>query len=233
MALEYLLGGAALSGVGSIAGGLIGSSATKKAIKEQNKILKGFLEEEKRRNALVEKNLDPFITTGHKALNTITGQGDPNQRLPSLIDQDFYGFQREEIERQTRRALSLRGNLYSGAGIEAENRAVANLAGETKRREQDLYLTLAQGGQNAAVQEGQIGASSLASAGNVASNIGNSIANLTATRGQQLASTVTGATGTIGGTLAGYGSNLQFQSFLRDVYQPAPAATLPTFRWDA
>lgn len=212
-----IIAGAGIAAAGAIGGGILSSSAAKKASAKQNKILKAFLAEEKRRNAVVEANLQPFVDVSHKALNNVSGLGGP--KLPSLVDLDYFGFQRDEAERQTRRALSVRGNLYSGAGIEAEQRAIADLTGRTKQREQDLYLSLATLGQNSAAQQGSIGAQSLASAGNVSSNIGNSIANLTATRGQALAGAVTGSTGAIGGALVGYGSNQQLLSLLQT--QPA------------
>lgn len=206
--------GIGLAAAGSIASGVIGSSAAKKASKKQNKILKGFLAEEQRRNKLIEANTNPFITIGQNAIKTLTGTAQGQERLPSFRDSEGFAFQRGEIERQTRRALSLRGNLLSGAGIEAEQRAVAGLTANEVANERNLLLSLSQLGLNAAVQQGQVSMQGLSTAGAVSSNIGNSTANLTATRGQLLGQGIQGATSAIGGGLAGFGATKQAQDFM-------------------
>lgn len=208
--------GVGLAAAGSIASGVIGSSAAKKASKKQNKLLKAFLAEETRRNKLVEQNTAPFISTGTNALKTLTGTAQGQERLPSLRDSEGFEFQRGEIERQTRRALSLRGNLLSGAGIEAEQRAIAGLTANEVATERNLLFQLSQMGLNAAVQQGQVSAQSLASAGAVTANIGNSIASLTATRGQQIAQGIQGATSAIGGGIAGFGMQQSQRQFMID-----------------
>ena len=197
--------GIAIAAGGVIAGGVMSSNKTKKATKKQNKLLKKFLHEERRRNKLVETRTEPFVDVGQRAIKTLSGTATDAERLPSFRDQEFYKFRQDELQRQVKRSSAQKGGLFSGAAIEAEARANMQLSGEETANEKNLLYSLSQMGLGAAIQAGQVGMAGLGAQGNVINQLGTNIFKGTITRGEQQAQAITGSTGMIGGALSNYG----------------------------
>jgi hypothetical protein len=212
MSYGMLLGGLGVGAIGNIAGGLFGASGTRRAIQEQNRLLQGFLKEERERNTLIQERTDPFVTVGTRALHTLTGTAEPGEALPSFRDTEFFAFRQEELQRQIQRSLAQRGQLFSGAAMEAEARGNVMLSGEETAREQTMLMNLAGMGLGAATQAGALSMQGLQSAGMVTAQAGTNIFQGHVTRGQQLGGIFTGIGNQVGGAMAGLGAgNIQQQ----------------------
>lgn len=175
-------------------GGFLGSSGAKKAAK----VAKDALKFQKKVYAENKERLAPFIDVGAQSIADL-GSRDFRNR-------EFYQFREEELNRAIRRGLSLRGNFFSGAGLEAEARGNMQLSGEQIQNEQNLLLSLAELGNRSAISLGQLGNQSAAGVTQASGMVGNA----QITRGQLLGQGIDQLTGSLLGaglSLASFGQS--------------------------
>jgi len=170
--------------------GFLGAAGASKGIKT----LKEALRFQKKVYADTKANADPFIQGGTNAFNQLSS-GD-------FRNTEFYDFRKQELDRQIQRSLGQKGQLFSGAAIEAQARGNTVLTGEQVQNEQNLLLSLSQIGLN--------GVNSVANAGgNAASQVGQTsanIANMQKTRGQLLGGAIDETLGAVAGAAMGFSS---------------------------
>lgn len=171
-------------------GGFLGAAGAAKGVKQLKKALKFQKEVYKETKA----NTQPFIQGGTEAFQTLSS-GDFRNR-------EFYDFRKQELNRQIQRSLTQKGQLFSGAAIEAEARGNTVLTGEQVQNEQNLLLSLSQIGLNGAQIQANAGSNAASSVGQTAANIGQ----LQTTRGQLLGGAIDETIGAAAGAALGFSS---------------------------
>lgn len=157
----------------TVASSTIQSRQASKAAKAQRKQQKKALEAQEAQQARTRADVQPFVETGTRALNTLTGTAtpfnqvavngqlpegtDPNTvGLPTFQDTEFFDFQAREGERSIDRFLASRGRFFSGVAAQQQSDFISKLTGEEAQRERARLERLAGNGQNAALNLGSL-----------------------------------------------------------------------------
>ena len=201
--MGVIAAGVAVVAGGAIAGGIIQGKAASKAAKKTNKLSNKYFKEYQRQVALLEKQTEPFIDVGQRAVKTLAGTATDAERLPSFTDTASFKFSQDNLERQIKRSLASKGSLFSGAAIEAEARGNLALSGEENTRNQNLLYNLATLGSNTAIRAGSVNAQNFASTQAAGTALNNTSAQLQLSKGEAYAGAITGATNAIGTGLIG------------------------------
>lgn len=171
-------------------GGFLGAAGASKGINQLKKALKFQKDVYKDTKA----NTQPFIQGGTDAFNTLSS-GD-------FRNNAFYDFRKQELNRQIKKSLTQKGQLFSGAAIEAEARGNTVLTGEQVQNEQNLLLSLSQIGLQGTQVQANAGSNAASSVGQTASNI----ARLQTTRGELLGGAIDETVGAAAGAAMGFSS---------------------------
>lgn len=164
---------AGIGAVGSIAGGLLGSSGSKKQIE----MFRQALEYQKKKDAQTRTDLAPYRDFGGQQLNAFTGWlDDPSKRPDAYLDPG-YNFRRDQGNIGITNNAATSGLLQSGdtlrgltqygqdASSQEYNNAFNRYLGEGNFRQSNALM-----GQNAAVSGGQLANQGAANVGNITAN---------------------------------------------------------------
>lgn len=162
-----------LMAAGSLAGGLLGSSAASK----QNAMMREALEYQKQKDAQTRADLAPYREFGGNQLNAFTGWlNDPSKSPSSYLDPG-YQFRRDQGNIGIANNAATSGLLQSGdtlrgltqygqdASSQEYNNAFNRYLGEGNFRQSNALM-----GQNAAVSGGQLANQGAANVGNITAN---------------------------------------------------------------
>lgn len=181
--------GAIIGGLGSIAGGLFGSSGAKSAARAQAAAQQAAIDEQRRQFDLTREDMAPWRAAGEGALNRLQ---DPQSAFQASPGYDYaLGQSQQAIER----ARSATGGLASGNTLAALQQNAIGLANQDYGNWWNQQAGLAGVGQNATNQLAQLGAQT-------SGNIGN----LMAAQGDARASGIAGSANAWGNALGTLGS---------------------------
>lgn len=164
---------AGIGAVGSIAGGLIGSSGARK----QNNMMREALEYQKQKDAQTRADLTPYREFGGNQLNAFSGWLNDPSKAPSSYLDPGYQFRRDQGNIGITNNAATSGMLQSGdtlrgltqygqdASSQEYNNAFNRYLGEGNFRQSNALM-----GQNAAVSGGQLANQGAANVGNITAN---------------------------------------------------------------
>lgn len=181
--------GAIIGGLGSIAGGLFGSSGAKSAARAQAAAQQAAIDEQRRQYDLTREDMAPWRAAGVGALNRLQDPQNSFQASPG------YSYALDQSQQAIERARSATGGLASGNTLAALQQNAIGLANQDYGNWWNQQSGLAGIGQNATNNLAQFGMQNSA-------NIGN----LMAGQGDARASGIAGSTNAWGNALGTLGS---------------------------
>ncbi len=200
-------------GGSSIASGIIGSGAAKKAAEAQERSARDALEFQKGVFDTNQANLRPFISTGQNATYSLAklyglpgadGQAGGTPDYSGFYNSPDYNFAFDQGRKATQNVLSAQGNLLSGSGLAALTNFGQGLASQQYGNYFNRLLSLS-----------NLGAQSAGNLAGVNANMGQSIGNTQQGIGQAQASGIVGSANAITGAINSAAGNLMTGNFLR------------------
>lgn len=172
-------GGAILSGVGSVVGGITAANAAEAAAEQQSEAARNALALQREMFEYQKSLLEPYRTAGTAALGRLTGAmglGGPAQQQQMLEMDPGYGFRLGEGLKALERMQAARGNMLSGGAMKAGQRYAQDYASGEYSNAYNRLANIAGLGQTAGTQLGGAAQQFGQTAGNVMGQEANALA---------------------------------------------------------
>lgn len=196
--------GAAIAAGAAVAGTMYSSNQQKQAAKgaanAQTNAANAAIQETEKNYNRTAQNLDPYISSGNNALNTMNALNSGD--YSSFKASPDYQFSLDQGLQGLDRSAAARGSLYSGGHSADILNYAQGLASQNYNQYYNRLAGLAGMGQSAASNLGSIGTGNAASIGNYLGNAGNAQAN----SAYQTANANTGMANTLVGLAGQYGT---------------------------
>ena len=162
---------AAIGGVASLAGGIMGANASKDAAQQQADASKYAANLQQQRYQETAGNLAPYRQAGTQSLaqlQGIMGQGPGGlQAVQGMVNADpSYQFNLSQGQQAIDKAAAARGNFYAPQTLQDIGKYSQGVASNEYNQIWQRLFNMAGGGQNAAVQQGGFGLSAATNQGN-------------------------------------------------------------------
>lgn len=172
-------GGAALSGLGSVIGGITQANAAEKAAEQQAQAAQNALALQREMFEYQKGLLEPYRTAGTAALERLSGAmglGGQAQQQKMLEMDPGYGFRLGEGLKALERMQAARGNMLSGGAMKAGQRYAQDYASGEYGNAYNRLANIAGLGQTAGTQLGNAASQFSTNAGNVMGQEANALA---------------------------------------------------------
>lgn len=172
-------GGAALSGLGSVIGGITQANAAEKAAEQQAQAAQNALALQREMFEYQKSLLEPYRTAGTAALERLSGAmglGGQAQQQKMLEMDPGYGFRLGEGMKALERMQAARGNMLSGGALKAGQRYAQDYASGEYGNAYNRLANIAGLGQTVGGQLGTAAQQFGTSAGNVMGQEANALA---------------------------------------------------------
>lgn len=156
--------------IGDIAGAIIGSNASKKAAKVQERLGREAIAEERRQYDLTREDLAPWRIAGGAAINAGAAMLQPGYDYKTSPG---YQFRFSEGQRAVESGGAAKGMLMSGGTLKDLARFGDGLASADFNDQFNRQMAIAGGGQQAATSLGQLGGAMAGRIGDTLTGIGN------------------------------------------------------------
>jgi hypothetical protein len=172
-------GGAVLSGVGSVVGGITQANAAEAASEQQSQAAQNALALQREMFEYQKGLLEPYRTAGTAALKRLEGAlglGGPAQPQQTLEMDPGYGFRLGEGMKALERMQSARGSMLSGGAMKAGQRYAQDYASGEYGNAYNRLANIAGLGQTTGTQLGNAASQFSTNAGNVMGQEANALA---------------------------------------------------------
>lgn len=172
-------GGALLSGVGSVVGGITQANAAEAAANQQAEAARNALQLQREMFEYQKGLLEPYRTAGTAALKRLEGAlglGGAAQPQQTLEMDPGYGFRLGEGMKALERMQSARGNMLSGGAMKAGQRYAQDYASGEYGNAYNRLANIAGLGQTTGTQLGNAASQFSTNAGNVMGQEANALA---------------------------------------------------------
>ena len=172
-------GGAVLSGVGSVVGGITQANAAEAAAEQQSQAAQNALQLQRDMFNYQKELLDPYRKRGEAALTRLSGAlglDGPAQAQQTLEMDPGYGFRLGEGMKALERMQSARGNMLSGGAMKAGQRYAQDYASGEYGNAYNRLANIAGLGQTTGTQLGNAASQFSTNAGNVMGQEANALA---------------------------------------------------------
>ena len=172
-------GGALLSGVGSVVGGITQANAAEAAAEQQSQAAQNALALQREMFEYQKGLLEPYRTAGTAALKRLEGAlglGGAAQSQQTLEMDPGYGFRLGEGMKALERMQSARGNMLSGGAMKAGQRYAQDYASGEYGNAYNRLANIAGLGQTTGTQLGNAASQFSTNAGNVMGQEANALA---------------------------------------------------------
>jgi len=172
-------GGAVLSGVGSVVGGITQANAAEAAANQQAEAARNALQLQREMFEYQKGLLEPYRTAGTAALKRLEGAlglGGTAQAQQALEMDPGYGFRLGEGMKALERMQSARGNMLSGGAMKAGQRYAQDYASGEYGNAYNRLANIAGLGQTTGTQLGNAASQFSTNAGNVMGQEANALA---------------------------------------------------------
>ena len=172
-------GGAILSGVGSVVGGITAANAAEAAAEQQSEAARNALQLQREMFEYQKSLLEPYRTAGTAALERLSGAmglGGQAQQQKMLEMDPGYGFRLGEGLKALERMQAARGNMLSGGAMKAGQRYAQDYASGEYSNAYNRLANIAGLGQTTGTQLGNAASQFSTNAGNVMGHEANALA---------------------------------------------------------
>lgn len=210
-------GGAILSGVGSVVGGITAANAAEAAAEQQSEAARNALALQREMFEYQKSLLEPYRTAGTAALGRLTGAmglGGPAQQQQMLEMDPGYGFRLGEGLKALERMQAARGSMLSGGAMKAGQRYAQDYASGEYSNAYNRLANIAGLGQTAGTQLGGAAQQFGQTAGNIMGQEANALAAGRIGRGSAYGSAIQGGLN----AYSNYLNQQQQNQLFRDIF---------------